>query len=88
MYLLRSFDISAHYLAASGNIAVDMAGDMDGRRVYQFMAYLHHLLSSSAFLEGYDVLSIPTHYPEDLELPAELAPMGEHFVVRGHMDAK
>lgn len=88
MYVLQAFEISCHYLYATGNIAIDLAGDFDIRRIYQFICYLFHLLSYSNYMDGFDnVLTIPTHYPADLDLPEDLRPLGEQIILRGHMEA-
>jgi hypothetical protein len=86
MFLLRSFELSAFYVDAAGCIAIDMASDLDSRRVNQFNLYVYHLLSYSDYLEDYEnVLAVPAHFPSDLLLPEDLAPAGEDLVLRGHM---
>jgi hypothetical protein len=87
MYLLRAFELRAYYIDATGFIVVHMAGDLDSRRISQFLLYTFQLLKQSDYLEEYvDVLTVPVHFPADLPLPEDLAPAGEDFVLRGHMD--
>ena len=68
---------------------MDLASDFDVRRVYQFLCYLFHLLSCSAYMEGFeDFLTVPTNFPSDFPLPDDLSPLGEQIILRGHMDPK
>jgi hypothetical protein len=86
MYLLEQFECRCVYLAAAGDIVIDLKfGNVD--RVAQFCCYVYQLLGQAEYLEGFgEVLVRPEQYPERLTIPADLNPDGEAIIVSGVME--